>query len=57
MASVILCMKHEIPQMLEEGGSGSIVNLASIVGPIGFTNAPAYAFGPRTTSTAQRARR
>ncbi len=56
MASVFLYMKHEIPRMLE-GGSGSIVNLASIVGPIGFANAPAYAFGPRTTSTAQRARR
>jgi hypothetical protein len=28
----------------------------SIVGPVGFANAPGYAFGPRTTSTAQRAR-
>jgi hypothetical protein len=40
-----------------EGGGRSIVNMASIVGPVGFANAPDYAFGPRTTSTAQRARR
>jgi hypothetical protein len=42
--------------MLESEG-GSIVNLASIVGPVGFASAPGYALGPRTTSTAQRARR
>ena len=40
-----------------EGDGGSIVNPASIVGPVGFANVPAYAFGPRTTSTAQRVRR
>ncbi len=37
------------PRMLEGDGG-------SIVGPVGFANAPGYAFGPRTTSTAQRAR-
>jgi short-subunit dehydrogenase len=40
-----------------EGDGGSIVNLASIVGLVGSANAPAYVLGPRTTSTAQRARR
>ena len=40
-----------------EGDSGSIVNLATIVGTVSFANVPAYAFGPRTTSTAQRVRR
>jgi hypothetical protein len=49
---------HEarIPRMLE-GDGGPIVNLASIVGQVGFANVPAYVFGPRTTSTTQRARR
>jgi NAD(P)-dependent dehydrogenase (short-subunit alcohol dehydrogenase family) len=34
-------MRYEIPAMLESGG-GSIVNVASILGSVGFANAPAY---------------
>jgi len=34
-------MRYEIPAMLESGG-GSIVNMASILGTVGFGNAPAY---------------
>ena len=36
-----LCMKHEIPQMLQQG-KGAIVNVASIAGLIGFPARPAY---------------
>ena len=36
-----LCMKYEIPQMLKQGG-GSIVNMASILGTVGFAAASAY---------------
>lgn len=36
-----LCMKYEIPAMLEHGG-GSIVNISSILGVVGFAEAPAY---------------
>lgn len=36
-----LCMKYQIPEMLKRG-SGSIVNVASILGKVGFANAPAY---------------
>lgn len=35
------CMKYEIPVMLEKGG-GSIINVSSILGTVGFANAPAY---------------
>lgn len=35
-----LCMKYEIQAMLEEGGS--IVNISSILGKVGFAQAPAY---------------
>ena len=35
------CMKYQIPRMLETGG-GSIVNMASILGRVGFAGAPAY---------------
>jgi NAD(P)-dependent dehydrogenase (short-subunit alcohol dehydrogenase family) len=35
------CMRYEIPAMLENGG-GSIVNVASILGAVGFPQAPAY---------------
>lgn len=41
LTSVWRCMKHEIPVMLERGG-GAIVNTASILGLVGFANAPAY---------------
>jgi NAD(P)-dependent dehydrogenase (short-subunit alcohol dehydrogenase family) len=39
--SVFYCMRYEIPQMLEQG-SGVIVNIASILGSVGFANSPAY---------------
>ena len=35
------CMKYEIPAMLRTGG-GAIVNMASILGRVGFEGAPAY---------------
>lgn len=35
-----LCMKYEIPVMLENGGS--IVNVSSILGKVGLANTPAY---------------
>jgi NAD(P)-dependent dehydrogenase (short-subunit alcohol dehydrogenase family) len=41
LKGVWLCMKHEIPHMLEQGG-GAIVNCASIAGLVGFPNLPAY---------------
>lgn len=41
LTGVWLCMKHEIPPMLERGG-GVIVNMASILGRVGFAGAPAY---------------
>ena len=39
--SVFYCMRYEIPPMLEQG-SGVIVNMASILGSVGFANSPAY---------------
>ncbi|OQP63935.1 short-chain dehydrogenase [Niastella vici] len=36
-----LCMKHEIPYMLQQG-KGAIVNCASVAGLIGFPGLPAY---------------
>jgi NAD(P)-dependent dehydrogenase (short-subunit alcohol dehydrogenase family) len=36
-----LCMKYEIPAMVHSGG-GAIVNMASILGVVGFANAGAY---------------
>lgn len=36
-----LCMKYEIEQMLNQGG-GVIVNMASILGWVGFATSPAY---------------
>jgi NAD(P)-dependent dehydrogenase (short-subunit alcohol dehydrogenase family) len=36
-----LCMKHEIRALLAQGG-GAIVNMASILGTVGFATAPAY---------------
>ncbi len=41
LKGVWLCMKYEIPQMLEQGG-GAIVNTASIAGLIGLRNSGAY---------------
>lgn len=41
LKGVWLCMREEIPRMLERGG-GSIVNMASVAGLVGFENLPAY---------------
>lgn len=41
LSGVFYCMKHEIEAMLEAGG-GSIVNMSSILGQVGFANSPAY---------------
>ncbi len=41
LTGVFLCMRHEIPRMLE-GGGGSIVNCASGAGLIGFPGQAAY---------------
>lgn len=41
LRSVFLCMKHEIPPMVEQGG-GAIVNTASGAGLMGFPSLPAY---------------
>jgi NAD(P)-dependent dehydrogenase (short-subunit alcohol dehydrogenase family) len=41
LKGVWLCMRAEIPVMLEQGG-GVIVNCASVAGLVGFRNLPAY---------------
>ena len=41
LKGVWLCMKHEIPLMLKQGG-GAIVNCSSIAGLVGFPEIPAY---------------
>jgi NAD(P)-dependent dehydrogenase (short-subunit alcohol dehydrogenase family) len=41
LTGVFLCMKHQIPALLDAGG-GAIVNMASILGQVGFAGAPAY---------------
>jgi NAD(P)-dependent dehydrogenase (short-subunit alcohol dehydrogenase family) len=41
LTGVWLCMKHEIAQMLRQGG-GAIVNCASVAGLVGFRGLPAY---------------
>jgi NAD(P)-dependent dehydrogenase (short-subunit alcohol dehydrogenase family) len=41
LKGVWLCMKHEIPQMLKQGG-GAIVNTASVAGLVGFPGLSAY---------------
>lgn len=41
LKGVWLCMKHEIPLMLK-AGKGTIVNIASIAGLVGFPGLPAY---------------
>ena len=42
LSGVFSCMKYQIPAMLKTGG-GSIVNMTSILGQVGFAAAPAYA--------------
>ena len=41
LSGVFYCMKYEIPAMHKTGG-GAIVNMASILGQVGFAGAPAY---------------
>jgi NAD(P)-dependent dehydrogenase (short-subunit alcohol dehydrogenase family) len=41
LTGVWLCMKYELEQMLKQG-NGAIVNMASILGWVGFASAPAY---------------
>lgn len=41
LSGVFYCMKYEIPAMLKSGG-GAIVNMASILGEVGFAQSPAY---------------
>lgn len=41
LSGVFYCMKYQIPHLLAAGG-GAIVNMASILGAVGFANAPAY---------------
>jgi NAD(P)-dependent dehydrogenase (short-subunit alcohol dehydrogenase family) len=41
LKGIWLCMKHEIPYMLQQG-KGAIVNCASVAGLIGFPGLPAY---------------
>jgi NAD(P)-dependent dehydrogenase (short-subunit alcohol dehydrogenase family) len=42
LRGVWLCMKHEIIEMLKQGGGGAIVNLASAAGLVGSVRSPAY---------------
>jgi NAD(P)-dependent dehydrogenase (short-subunit alcohol dehydrogenase family) len=41
LTGVFLCMKHQIPHLLE-GGGGAIVNTASVAGLVGLPTASAY---------------
>jgi len=41
LSGTFYCMRHEIPAMLRTGG-GEIVNMASILGQVGFVGSPAY---------------
>lgn len=41
LSGAFYCMKYQIPFMLEAGG-GAIINMASILGRVGFAGAPAY---------------
>jgi NAD(P)-dependent dehydrogenase (short-subunit alcohol dehydrogenase family) len=40
LSGVFHCMKYEIPELLKTGGN--VVNMASILGTVGFANAAAY---------------
>lgn len=42
LTGVFLCMKHQIRQMLAQGGGGAIVNTASVAGLVGAATMPAY---------------
>ena len=42
LSGVFYGMKHQLPAMLKNGG-GAIINMASILGAVGFAGAPAYA--------------
>jgi NAD(P)-dependent dehydrogenase (short-subunit alcohol dehydrogenase family) len=42
LKGVWLCLKYEIRQILKQGGSGAIVNMASIQGLVGSAGAAAY---------------
>jgi NAD(P)-dependent dehydrogenase (short-subunit alcohol dehydrogenase family) len=42
LKGVFLCAKHEIAQMLAQGGTAAIVNTASIAGLVGFGGESAY---------------
>lgn len=42
LRGVWLCMKHELAQMTAQSTGGRIVNMASILGYVGFADAPAY---------------
>ena len=42
LTGVFLCLKHEIVQMLQQGGGGAIVNTASIAGLIGLATSGHY---------------
>lgn len=41
LSAVFYCMRYQIPVMLKQG-SGAIVNMASILGQVGFDNAAGY---------------
>jgi NAD(P)-dependent dehydrogenase (short-subunit alcohol dehydrogenase family) len=41
LSGIFYCLKYEISAMLEIGG-GAIVNMASVLGKVGFASAPAY---------------
>jgi NAD(P)-dependent dehydrogenase (short-subunit alcohol dehydrogenase family) len=41
LTGVFLCIKHEIPALLERGG-GAIVNTASVMGTVASTRSPGY---------------
>jgi len=42
LTGVFLCLKHEVAQMLAQGGGGAIVNTASIAGLIGLATSAHY---------------